>query len=138
MADSKLYHTIMTPINFLTFVISLWLVSNRYEQKRADMHPAPSRSRNILPEWLHRAIYRPQPYQYIDDQKRNPPNEKDERFYYHTKQKKIMKLEAADAFELRSSVLGALCVACVALVWVCVCLGRTLFVLAPWQHFWKV
>lgn len=130
----------MTPINFVAFIVSLWLVDNRHQQKRADMHSPSSTSTQYigLPGWLHRTFYRPQPYQYIDTQVRSPPNAKDERFYYHTKQKKIMKLEAADAFELRSTVLGAMCIAGVALVWACVCLGRALFAFAPWRMAWKI
>ncbi|KAH7035083.1 uncharacterized protein B0I36DRAFT_317578 [Microdochium trichocladiopsis] len=139
VAGSKLYQTIMTPLNFVTFIISLWIVSGRNQRKRVAMHPRRPSHNGVaawLPSWLQGVIFRPQPYHYIDDRSDNPPNYMDKRFYYHSKQRKIMKLEAADAFELRSSVLGALCIAGVALVWVCVCLGRALLTLTPWQQVW--
>lgn len=138
----------MTPINFITFIISLYIVSGRNQQKRIAMHPrgpATGVLASWLPAWFHDALFRPQPYHPASGDQSgaaavNPPNYSDERFYYHTKQKKIMKLEAADAFELRSSVLGALCVAAVALVWVAVCLARVLLVwgLGSWRQLWSV
>jgi len=142
MTASKLHQAIMTPINFITFIISLYIVSGRNQQKRMAMHPRGPDSGAVaswLPAWFHDALFQPQPYHPTGDQSAavNPPNYSDKRFYYHTKQKKIMKLEATDAFELRSSVLGALCVAAVALVWVSVCLARVLLAwgLGSWRQF---
>lgn len=112
---------ILTPINFITFLLSLYLVDCRYEDERARRHAAGRSARGpgemLLPTWLHRVLFSPQPYEWVDQRRTtttptpgppNPPNRNDERYYYHTKQRKLMKMEAADAFGLRTPVLLAL------------------------------
>lgn len=83
---------IVTPVIFVTFLFSLLLVDLRYSVERSRFH---SHSRadtpTFLPAWLHRLIYRPQTPQ-----------------YYRTKQKKLMRMEAEEAFRMRNSMLLAL------------------------------
>lgn len=88
----------MTPVNFSVFLFSLLLVDLRYTIARSHLH---TNAQNKLPAWLHNLIYRPQPYSYMPG---NNPNANGQ-WYYHTKQKKLMKMEAAEAFELRNTVL---------------------------------
>ncbi|KAL7629464.1 hypothetical protein AAE478_000984 [Parahypoxylon ruwenzoriense] len=123
--QSRLYQTIMTPINFVTFLLSLYLVDCHYHDKRMREH-ADRYSRLptwLLPSWLRRLLFRPHPYRWVDRSGKSPPEgvgpgpgrgaegggREGERWYYHTKQKKLIKMEAADAFELRRTVLLALC-----------------------------
>ena len=103
---------IMTPINFVTFLLSLVLVDLRYALRRKHTH-AESTSR--LPPWLHTLLYRP----YENDRtKANVAT--DGRWYYHTKQKKLFKMEADEAFRFRNTMLilvGLLSIGVFAVVW---------------------
>lgn len=95
----------MTPVNLITFLISLYLVDCRFQSQREHVHD--SRQQSRWPAWLHHFIFRPQPYSWVGGGP-SPPNEGDKHWYYHTKQKKLMKMEAAAAFEMRRSVLLAM------------------------------
>lgn len=88
----------MTPINFVSFLLSLLFVDVQWSAERYHTHAeVPSR----LPVWLHGVLYRPQPYRYPhskrDDQA--PP------WHYHSNQRKLMKVEAEEAFRMRNRVL---------------------------------
>ncbi|KAI0013509.1 hypothetical protein F4779DRAFT_564009 [Xylariaceae sp. FL0662B] len=119
--QSKLYQAIMTPINFVSFLLSLYLVNYRYDHQRAQGHYHHPSS-GYLPQWLFHLLYRPQPYQWVD-RGPAPPNRDDERWYYHTRQKKLFKMEAADAFELRYTLLLGLCALALAVAWLFYRLG---------------
>ncbi|OAR01992.1 hypothetical protein LLEC1_00096 [Akanthomyces lecanii] len=93
----------MTPINFVSFLISLVLVDIHYSRLRMHTH---AESRTRLPNWLHDLLYHKHPYEGM----RQRPSGLHESWYYHSKQKKLMKLEAEDAFRLRSTVLVGLAV----------------------------
>jgi hypothetical protein len=87
---------VMTPINFVTFLFSLLFVDIRYSLARSHIHPeAPSR----LPPWLHKLVYRPLTY---------GGTGADGQPYYHTMQRKLLKMEASEAFRLRNTVLALL------------------------------
>lgn len=124
----------MTPINFVTFLLSLYLVDCRYQDERARRHAAGRSARgsgpSLLPLWLHRLLFSPErPYAWVDQARGggaegegrppppDPPNRDDERYYYHTKQRKLMKMEAADAFGLRAPVLLVLSLAVAGAAW---------------------
>ncbi|KAI1336923.1 hypothetical protein F5Y15DRAFT_392716 [Xylariaceae sp. FL0016] len=131
----------MTPITFVTFLISLYLIDNHYQHERAKgryTYPTPATSRTRFPPWLHRLLFRPQPYEWVVDQnqqleqsekpskvkgkkkgngKRGNVEQEQERWYYHTKQRKLMRLEASDAFELRNTVVLGLCVMGMCALW---------------------
>ena len=83
----------MTPIIFVSFLFSLAWVDYRHSVRRPSHSHAEDETR-WLPQWIHRLVYRVQPY--------------------HTKQRKLMRLEAEEAFEMRGwavlflGVLGAL------------------------------
>lgn len=102
---------VMTPVIFVSFLFSLAWVDFRYSLMRSHSHSeTPSR----MPHWLHRLLYRESPYQYVRVNAISPaaiaPSEKDEgqRWHYHTKQRKLMKMEVDDAFHIRGSVLVVL------------------------------
>lgn len=97
----------MTPINFVSFLVSLVLVDIHYTRLRMHTH-AESRSR--LPIWLHDLLYHRHPY---EDVHRNHAAVR-EPWYYHSNQKKLMRMEAEDAFKLRSTVVVGLAVAAAA------------------------
>ncbi|KAI1486232.1 hypothetical protein F5X96DRAFT_673867 [Biscogniauxia mediterranea] len=149
----KIYDTIMTPVNFITFIISLYLVDNRYQEQRArgghhHHHREQHYLSKIVPVWLHALLFRPrpqlQPYEWVTNNTNTNTNTNndnigdtttttttastststnnptklprrpdgmrrtsrgEERWYYHTKQRKLLRMEAADAFELRNAVL---------------------------------
>lgn len=77
----------MTPVNFVTFLFSLLLIDLRYTMMRTHTHAAGTYSR--LPAWLHALIYRP----------------RHSEAYYHSKQKKLMRMEAEEAFRFRNTML---------------------------------
>lgn len=88
----------MTPINFTSFLFSLLLVDMRYSLERSHNH---AEAPTMLPAWLHDIFYRPQPYQY----KRIRDQGVGGRWFYHSKQKKLIKMEADEAFRMRYTVL---------------------------------
>ncbi|KAL2128937.1 hypothetical protein VTI74DRAFT_8461 [Chaetomium olivicolor] len=161
---SAIYKLVMTPIIFTSFLLSLILVDLRHSALRAHYHaeqpPTHTRPRRI-PAWLHRILYRYQPYQYVvvDENGRPIPASTSPAAggirrigssgssgssdglsssvqtpavspgspgsigqggedYYHSKQRKLMKMEAAEAFEIRGSVLAALGVVSLLGMWV--------------------
>ncbi|KAK4101732.1 hypothetical protein N658DRAFT_506898 [Parathielavia hyrcaniae] len=131
---STIYKLIMTPLMFISFLVSLALVDLRYSALRAHYHAAgPSR----LPRWLHRLVYRYRPYRYVaamEGHGRPPaaraavvesplgstgspgsglgsgpgPEWGGEDYYYYSKQRKLMEMEAAEAFEIRGWVVTGL------------------------------
>jgi hypothetical protein len=107
---------IMTPINFISFLVSLYLVDYHYRNKREHFHENGQKG-NRLRDWLHQLIFRPQPYAWIGGASPAPPNQAGRNWYYHTKQKKLMKMEAAEAFEMRGSVLMVLVILAFGAVW---------------------
>ncbi|KAK0729396.1 hypothetical protein B0T21DRAFT_385463 [Apiosordaria backusii] len=125
--QSSLYKVIMTPIIFTSFLISLFLVDTRNSALRRHYHASDSESR--MPQWLHRILYKYKRYEYVavDENGKpfplsnpqtpatSPGQEKED--YYHSKQKKLMKMEVAEAFETRSSVVFLLAVTGVVFLW---------------------
>ncbi|KAK8055531.1 hypothetical protein PG993_000758 [Apiospora rasikravindrae] len=106
--QSKLYRIVMTPINLISFVLGLWLVDLRYRCQREHdhAHPRPhphqtsSSSYYYLPAWLWW-----------------PRRPADEPFYYHSKQRKLLRMEASEAFNMRNSVLFGLVLAAMFVLW---------------------
>ncbi|KAK4231454.1 hypothetical protein QBC38DRAFT_223105 [Podospora fimiseda] len=101
-----IYSWISTPFLILSFILSLILIDLRNSARRAHFH-ADSSSR--MPGWLHRVIYRYKPYKYVVDPKDGKLFEKDrvkeEEEFYHSHQKKLAKMEMAEAFEMRGIVI---------------------------------
>jgi hypothetical protein len=118
----------MTPITFVSFLISLALVDFHYTAMRTHSHAeVPSH----MPAWLHQILYRPVPYQYVKVERevKHKPAEagsgsSTDQWYYHSKQKKLIKMEVADAFEIRAIVLVVLGLVAAVLTWV-VWIGAT-------------
>ncbi|KAK4128239.1 hypothetical protein N657DRAFT_561766 [Parathielavia appendiculata] len=124
-----LYKLIMTPLMFISFLVSLALVDLRYSALRAHYHAGPSQS-SRLPRWLHRLVYRYQPYRYVTvadplgSPGRSPaspgspgsPGIEGED-YYHSKQRKLMKMEAAEAFEIRGWVVTVMGLVSMGVFW---------------------
>ena len=119
----------MTPINFVTFLVSLWLVDYHYHHQREYESAARQGHHDSrLPAWLHRLVYKPQqPYCWAGPgaATSSSSNGGETRWYYHSKQKKLMRLHAAEAFEMRNPVLFAVVLATAAVllvgVWVTAC-----------------
>lgn len=108
----------MTPIIFVSFLFSLAWVDFRYSIMRSHSH---SEEPSQLPRWLHRITYREAPYKYVKVDaaytKDRAGSGEGARWYYHSKQRKLMKMEADDAFQIRGTVLVALGLLAVAATW---------------------
>lgn len=94
----------MTPLNFVTFLFSLVLIDLRYTLMRShNRSGGPSR----LPDWLYAIIYREQPYESRPRRGagRKAKNKNEEQWHYHTMQKKLLKMEADEAFRFRNSFI---------------------------------
>lgn len=128
----------MTPINFVAFLLALYLIDNQYRAQRQDQHEANERP------WLHRFLYqqRSSPCDLVGNYEgRSSPQsanithrhgagtenvgdsprstkEAGDPWLSHTIQKKLLRREVADAFALRDSVLLALCILAVSVGWV--------------------
>lgn len=156
----------MTPLIFISFLVSLALVDLRYSAMRSHYHPDPDTvpwsgpndphqtGSGRLPSWLHKLLFRYRPYRYeyvspapaeasaptpTTPGSTNAGEKKTEdgdgdgddkgRYhggigiwiwgdtYYRTKQRKLIKMEAADAFEIRSTVLAVLGLLGICFVW---------------------
>src|SRR5437016_3415661 len=107
----------MTPVIFISFVVSLSLVDLRHSANRSNYHAEPEASR--LPRWLHRIIYRYRRYEYVPvgDHVRPVGERAESDSFYHSKQRKLMKMEAAEAFEIRSTVLVILALVSLCVLW---------------------
>ncbi|RSL68460.1 hypothetical protein CEP53_002573 [Fusarium sp. AF-6] len=100
---STLYSLIMTPINITVFLLSLFLVDLRYTQGRINRYGNGDNS-GRSPRWMPRWFT--QPYQHIG----HTDHDAHGSWHYHSKQKKLMKMEAEEAFQMRSTVLVLLAV----------------------------
>jgi len=117
----------MTPLIFISFVVSLAIVDFRYSLRRSRHHTessqnnGPRQTATRTPSWLHRLLFK---YRYVAVSETSDNQQpSDEKYrsrwgtYYHTKQRKLLKMEAADAFEIRSTVLALLGILSLGLVW---------------------
>lgn len=131
----------MTPVIFVSFLFSLAWVEFRYSVIRSHSH---SETPSSLPRWLHRVVYREAPYRYVRvdaaaggggggsrptspriSSKGGPgakasvsaSDNEGSKWYYHSKQRKLMKMEVDDAFQIRSTVLMALGMLALVFTW---------------------
>ena len=86
----------MTPVIFVSFLVSLAWVDFRYTLMRSHTHAGDEPSR--MPRWLHRMLYREAPYQYVRVNAAGAASgtvvrEERGKWYYHSKQRKLMKME---------------------------------------------
>jgi hypothetical protein len=108
----------MTPIIFISFVVSLSLIDMRHSAQRSHYHADSHETR--MPTWLHRIIYRYQRYRYVPVDENGKPVGKpvgDGKEYYHSHQRKLMRMEVAEAFEIRNSVVIALGLVSLGVLW---------------------
>lgn len=142
-ADMNHAQAVVTPINFVTFILSLYFIDSRYRAQRHRQRESSAESNNRMP-WLYWLLYRrrPSPYDWVDtyqgqsslhsqstalrhevivshpgDSSSVSIKETSDSWFYHTKQKKLFRVEAADAFALRNWVLFALCIIAVSVSW---------------------
>jgi len=124
---------ITTPLYFISFLISLALVDLRNTARRAHYHGEQNPPR--VPSWLHRAIfYQPSrstttdrnssgvsPGQRLKDEaparKRRVTRGGLDDDYYHSHQRKLLRMEAEEAFEMRRWVMIGLIVISLGLMW---------------------
>ncbi|CAK7205633.1 hypothetical protein SEUCBS139899_008411 [Sporothrix eucalyptigena] len=86
-------------------------------------------TRHRMPEWLHHIVYRRQPYHYVlvkDDSQpvggaktttAGSTRSTDDGTYYHSMQRKLLKMETDEAFRIRTTVLFVMGVTAVGSVW---------------------
>lgn len=147
----------MTPIIFVSFLVSLVWVEFRYSTLRSHAHDRPPSgggdckngnrngnrdgnksdnnsnskpnsgngsgcTQHHMPAWLHRHVYRRQPYHYVlvradGHQQVSDKASADDGTYYHSMQRKLLKMESDEAFRIRTTVLFAMCAAVVSIAW---------------------
>lgn len=121
----------MTPLIFISFVVSLAIVDFRYSLRRSRYQTESSgnndnthRTTTQTPSWLYQLVFKYRPYRYVavsETTNTQPTAEEKSRSkwgtYYHTKQRKLLKMEAAVAFEIRSTVLALLGILSLGLFW---------------------
>lgn len=116
----------MTPITLVSFLLSLALVDLRHSIARSHTHAEGEPSR--MPAWLHALLYRRSPYRYVAVGGEAEVRQDDGgRWYYRSQQRKLMKLEADEAFQMRAAVVAAMAVAAVAAGWGCWEAGRAVW-----------
>lgn len=151
----------MTPVIFVSFLVSLAWVEFRYSMLRSHEHGNPppsqksSKSSNTdrnnnsntkpvnnadacdqhripMPGWLHALVYRRQPYHYVLVKGGDGPTAagdrsatttkitkttKNDGSYYHSMQRKLLKMESDEAFRIRTTVLWVMGLAAVGSAW---------------------
>ncbi|ESZ96263.1 hypothetical protein SBOR_3318 [Sclerotinia borealis F-4128] len=130
---------IIAPITFISFIISLFLIDRRNSSLRIHQHSEPRTYPDTflgrIQGYLHRLIFKPQPYAYVKSPYRDQNAEGDrkreqEPWHWHTKQKKMMKMEVSDAFKLRQWVVVGMAV-------VAVVMGLLMLFLGHWiRQMW--
>ncbi|KPM44792.1 hypothetical protein AK830_g1682 [Neonectria ditissima] len=114
---SALYTMVMTPVNLVVFLVSLAIVDLRYTIARANNSYYDASVPRWLPPWLTERLrrlvmlFRARPYRHLGASAQDPSGD----WHYHSKQKKLIKMEAAEAFQLHGTVLAALGVIAVGL-----------------------
>lgn len=106
---------VVTPVAFISFLVSLVIVDLHYSHVRVRSHAqAPSR----LPPWLHALLFRPRPYESLRVRRLDLSSSQQQQqqqgrteWHYHSNQRKLMEMEAAEAFEIRNTVLVVLALA---------------------------
>ncbi len=91
----------MTPVIFVSFLISLALVDYQNRLRRSHYH-AKGRESGWLPRWLHCMVYR------SCTRRTCHPAGKNSQAYYQSNQRQLLELEADEAFEMRGSVVALL------------------------------
>ncbi len=127
----------MTPAIFVSFLFSLAWVELRYSMLRSHAHDtkkghgragtahagAASHSGNAsgcdhrVPGWLHHVVYRRQPYHYVLVSGSAKDSGHDDGTYYHSMQRKLLKMESDEAFRIRTTVLWVMGAAAAGTVW---------------------
>ncbi|KAI0104823.1 hypothetical protein GGR51DRAFT_521373 [Nemania sp. FL0031] len=146
--QSRIYQAIMTPINFVTFIVSLYLIDTHHRAQRYRQHERNANGNKGRP-WLHWLLYSQRsPYEMVNSsqtqvlQQSTTTTIRHETrvgdgdsgsWFYQTKQRKLLKVEATEAFALRNSVLFVLCVLAASVTWV---FWRTMLWLATWGQRW--
>jgi hypothetical protein len=122
----------MTPLLFTSFLLSLLLVDLRHSALRSHYH-ADATQPSRMPGWLHRIVYRYRRYRYVavdDRAQAGTPTPSpgspgspgmggvaEAEDYYHSKQRKLMKMEAEEAFEMRGVVVVVLGLVSFGVLW---------------------
>ncbi|QSZ35360.1 hypothetical protein DSL72_008230 [Monilinia vaccinii-corymbosi] len=105
--ESAVVRFIIAPVTFISFLISLFLVDRRNSSLRLHQHSQPRTYPDTflgrVRESLHKLVFTPQPYAYIESPHRgqNAAGERkreEEPWHWRTKQKKMIKMEVSDAF----------------------------------------
>ncbi|KAM0322897.1 hypothetical protein ACHAQA_009239 [Verticillium albo-atrum] len=108
----SIYKWVMTPIIFVSFLVSLAWVDFRYTVLRARGRRSDSR----LPAWLHHLVYRRADEDGAQGGKAQGGQTTGG--YYRSKQKKLARMEMADAFEIRMHVAAFLAAVAAVVSWV--------------------
>ncbi|PHH70459.1 hypothetical protein CDD82_7098 [Ophiocordyceps australis] len=116
---STLYTIVATPIVFVSFLVSLAIVDAGFSLRRLHRPPA---------GWLRALVLRP--HRDGSCVKGDHPNDN---LHYHSYQRKLLEMEAAHAFEIRSAVV-VLLLALVVLVFMAFCYSAAwLRRVMPWK-----
>jgi hypothetical protein len=110
---------IIAPLTFVSFLLSLALIDTRNTTLREHYHaaptPPPSTIGGHIRQWVHTLCYKRSPYasyeppgtgeKLADGTVQTPGGAVRQGWFWHTKQRKMMRLEVTEAFELRRSML---------------------------------
>ncbi|KFY13026.1 hypothetical protein V491_06553, partial [Pseudogymnoascus sp. VKM F-3775] len=104
--ESSLSRLVIAPLTFLSFLLSLFLIDTYSTSSRRRDH-----ARHQAGGWLSTLLWRPKaesPYAYVGSPGKGGTEGESEEWVWHTKQRKMLRMEIVDAFELRRWVMAAL------------------------------
>ncbi|KAG9229017.1 hypothetical protein BJ875DRAFT_388228 [Amylocarpus encephaloides] len=115
--ESSISRLIITPLTFVSFLLSLALIDSHNSSLRSSLRPSPisntppslfCKTRNFLHGIVFREVDGRGPYAYVKAPVvggcKDGRERKEREWYYHSKQRHIMKAEFEDAFQMRNSV----------------------------------
>jgi len=119
--QSLITRLIISPLIFVSFIVSLFLVERQDRSRRVAEHPPTNNTFWSRISFSH--LLDPEPYQdpqdstwrhakpngaSVQDNKGDVPHPDKKRWFRHKKHRKMAKLEFSDAFELRGTVMMCL------------------------------
>lgn len=113
---------VITPITFLSFLLSLCLIDSYTTGRIGPQSQSPPTLRQQVTNVVHRMLFKQNPtYKYrsshvntkptgeIKGEKAEVAKKAGEHWYWHTHQRKLMRMEVDDAFRIRRWVMVVMC-----------------------------
>ena len=104
-SESLFSQLILSPLLFTSFLLSLFIVDRHNRAYRVSEHPSTPTAASVLSRVIPSKWWDPEPYETFSGGNDGAADHKKQPWYIKKKHRKIAKMEATDAFELRTCVI---------------------------------